>query len=788
MHDTSSFGYWLRRRRKALDLTQQALASQAGCATITLRKIEAGELRPSAQIAERLVACLALQGEERHAFLRSARSLLAEDDLHLSQRPVSPRPAPAFAPAALPIPPNGLIGREQEVAVVVSLLQRPDVRLLTLTGPGGTGKTRLALEAAAQLVTAYAHGVCFVNLAPIQDPTLVTLTIAQALGIKERRGETLLQTLGLVLRTRQLLLVLDNLEHVLPAAPDVAALLADAAQLTVLATSRASLRLSGEHECHVPPLVVPDALHRPPLEQLAEYESVRLFVARAKAVQPGFELDADNVDAVAQICRQLDGLPLAIELAAARVKLFSPRALINHLRRPLALLTNGPRDMPARQQTLRNTIDWSYHLLGDGEQRLFRRLSMFAGGAPLDGLEAVCVDDDDGGQAIVDGITALLDHSLIQRQGTDSALRVAMLETTREYALERLIADGELETLRARHAAFYRRLSGEAEPHFRRAGQAQWLARIACDIDNIRAALAWSVEHDAATAVQIAGALWWFWYYSGRYGEGLRWSVAAFERSAALGAMRSRAQAAVGAAMLALYGADLPRCQQLCEAGRTLAQAVGDQQQQTLAHNILGTLARTRGDHATARRLYEESLALARTAGDPWLTALALGNLGIMTFHQDDPRAAAGALDESLSLFRTVGDTWYIATLLHIQGRVARLNGDVPQAAAHLRESLALFRTLGNHWGVALSVGGLATVARAQGDAEEAAELLGAEEALREAVGEPLYPTIRRDHERVVAELRTTLGEAPLAAAWARGRELTAEQIFARVQVSQDGA
>jgi predicted ATPase/DNA-binding XRE family transcriptional regulator len=444
MSDTPAFEQWLKRRRKALGLTQDTLARHVGCATITIQKLEAGALRPSVQIAARLAEHLGLTPQDRLGFLAAA---------HTANTPLLRRGSHRLK---LPVPPTPLLGRGPFSASVAATLQRADVRLVTLIGPPGVGKTRVALQVAHELEATLRDGALFIALAPISDPELVFGVIVQALGLPELAHQSFLEQLTAALHASERLLVLDNFEQVLAAAPALSALLGAAPALKLLVTSRAGLHLSGEHQVRVPPLALPDPHDLPPLDVLAQVPAVALFVQRAQAAAPDFALHATNAAAVAAVCQRLDGLPLALELAAARSVLFTPQALLAHLDSPLAVLTGGPRDLPAHQQTLRSTIGWSYDLLQPREQLLFARLGVFGGSFTSDAVTAMCTGADDGALDVLDGLALLLDQSLIQHELSASGeVRLRMLETVREYALEQLTQAQEADSLRERHARYY---------------------------------------------------------------------------------------------------------------------------------------------------------------------------------------------------------------------------------------------------------------------------------------------------------------------------------------------
>jgi len=625
------------------------------------------------------------------------------------------------APHNLPAQPTPLVGREWELANVCSLLRRDTTRLVTLTGPGGTGKTRLSLQVAAKLAPEFADGAHFVDLAPV-GAHLVASTIARSLGLREAAGQPLAEQIAAYLCAQELLLVLDNFEHVLEAVPLVANLLAAAPRLRVLVTSRAPLRLSAESEFAVPPLQLPVRSQALSIERLCSYEAVRLFVQRVQSVRSDFVVTPDNATAVAEICHRLDGLPLAIELAAARIRLFPPAALLERLRQPLAVLTAGARDLPQRQQTLRGAIDWSYRLLTADEQVLFRQLAVFVGGFTVAAAEGVCSSDTPAFH-IVDGLASLVDHSLLRSvDGAGGEARLSMLETLREYALERLASDGEPDLLRRRHAEYYQALSEAVEPALRGPAQVVWLARLEEEHDNIRAVLAWCRTHNPQLGLRMAAALWPFWEIRGHMQEGRAW-LAELLGLCAEAPGQVRAGALHGAGVLAFQQSDYRQASVLLAESHALFERLGNVEGTSYVLRSLGLVAWFQGDHGAARTHLERSVTLYRDSGLAWGIADSLHYLGHVLLDLGELDSARAVFDESLALFRTTGDTRNTALPLKDLGLIASQHGDYELAERLYEESLALSRAVSDILHVTDTLWRLGDLARLRGDAARAEEL-----------------------------------------------------------------
>ncbi|HMA34200.1 MAG TPA: tetratricopeptide repeat protein, partial [Chloroflexia bacterium] len=685
-------------------------------------------------------------------------------------------------PTNLPAPATPLIGREQELAAATALVQRADVRLVTLTGPGGIGKTRLSLQIAATLRDEYADGTWLVELAGIRDPALVGSSIAQALGVREVAGESLPTTLQAYLRSRTLLLVLDNFEHVLDAAPLVADLLAAAPGLQVLTSSREGLDLYGEHEFAVPPLALPDPGRLPGVEQLTQYAAVRLFVDRVVARDAGFAVTPATTAVVAEICLRLDGLPLAIELAATRCSQLGVEGLRAQLSARLGVLVGGPRNHTARQQSLRGAIAWSYDLLAPTDQQVFRQLGVFVGAWTLAAATAVVAlpSEPDPAPAGRAALGRLVDKSLL-RQGTapDGESSYQMLETIHEYAREQLATRGELDTVRQQHAAYYLALAEQAEPELTGPQQRAWLNRLEDAHGNFRAALAWALEQgQAELALRLGGALRRLWDKHGHLSEGRRWLVAALalDRQAAPAA---RAKALNGAGSLARMQGDYPAARAFHEECLQVRRALGDRPGVAASLHNLGLLAQEQGDYPTAQRLLEESLADWRALGDSWGIASPLAVLGSIAAALGDYPRARGLLEESLALFRALDDQSNIADRLNSLGWVALYQGDGPAARRWYGESLALVQELGDKIATAHCLEGLSLVAVLQGDPTRAAWLAGAAGALRQAIDSQMPLVDRPHYEQGLARARASVDADAWASAWAAGAALALDDVLA---------
>ncbi len=775
-------GDLLRRYRIAAGLTQEQLAERAELSVRGLIYLERGARRPYLSTLRRLAEALDLAPAERAALMATAMSGAAPAQAGFA--------ATHSAAHGLPIPPTPLIGRAHEEAALLYLLRRGDVRLVTLTGPGGVGKTRLALAVAAALTDLGPDGVYFVALAPLRDVALLPAAIAGAVGLHEAADRPLPESLIAGLREKRVLLLLDNVEHLLPAVGLVADLLAGCAGLTVLATSRAVLHLRGEYDFPVSPLALADPEHPPPFEALAGFPSVELFVRRAQAVRPEFRLTDANAAVVARLCARLDGLPLALELAASQLRMLSPQGLLDRLERRLPALTHGARDLPARQQTMRDAIAWSYDLLAPTQQALFRRLAVFSGGCTPEAAAAVCGPDtaqsamgQEGTSDVLDDLMALAEQSMLLVRVQEDEPRLHMLETIREYALEQLALHREDEALRGRHAAYFLALAEGAEPHLSGPGQDAWLRRLEEEHDNLRIALQWARQSgDLALGLRLAGALQRFWEMHSHLSEGRGWFEALLART--MGADDGctpavRAKALSGAARLAWAQGDYAQAAALGESSLKLCRAAGDAPGSAAMLNLLGLVAQHQGAYGRATALFEEGLALRRDLGDARGLAASLNNLGEVARVQGDYGRATALFAESLAIFRGLGEKYALADVLVGLGMALLAQGEYAQALPVYVESLGLFQAVGSAWGVAYGLEGVAGVVCARGEPERAARLCGAAAALRDAIGAPLPPEDRADYERIVAAARAALGDDAFAAAWAAGRALSLDQAIA---------
>ena len=748
-----------------------------------------------------------------------ARELSAMRD-RFSEKPVK---QVQTRPKNLPVQRTGFVGREKEVAAAKELLLRQDVRLVTVTGPGGIGKTRLAVQVASGLVECFPGGTHFVSLSSLSDPGLIASVIVQTLGIREAGGQSPLEVLKQTLQEQlraPMLLLLDNFEHLVQAVPTVAELLAVGPNLKILVTSRAALHVYGEHEFTVPPLALPDSRSMPPVDVLSHYPAVALFVQRAVAVKPDFELNRENAPAVAEICARLDGLPLAIELAAARVKVLSPSSMQTRLTSRLQLLTGGARDMPQRQQTLRAAMDWSYDLLSPAEQKLFRGLSVFVGGCTLEGAEAVCDTKGDLDLDMLDGMASMVNKSLVQQvEQAKGESRFVMLETIREYALEKLEASAEQASTKRAHAAYCLVLAEEAAAEQSGADGVEYLERFAVEHDNFRAALEWLTESgDAQWGLRLGAALFRFWEMREYLAEGRARLGRLLAMAGAAAPTKARERALFAAGVLATGQGDYAAADALIRESLDIARQLGDKHGAAVSLNALAVGARDRGDVPGARALSEESLVLWRELGDQKAVARSLSNLANIVKLQGDNARARSLYAECLSIFQELGDRTGVAWSINYLGDVARDQGDFAGARTLYEQGLAIFRELDDRWGIAGTLADLGSLAREQGnypsarsmyresiklfqeldhkrgiarlleyfacsaaaqlEAERSLRLAGAAAALRQNIGAPLTPAEQAKLEASLHPARQALANTVGVTAWLEGRALPVEKAI----------
>jgi predicted ATPase/transcriptional regulator with XRE-family HTH domain len=788
-----TFADWLKARRKFLDMTQNDLAQRANCSLAAVKKIEAGDLRPSAQLAELLAVALNVPAHQREEFVHAARAENGALSLDVAPTAVFSAPSP-FPPPASPRPFNnlpaqltGLLGREREVAAAVRLLRQPGVRLLTLTGPPGAGKTRLSIEIAEMLAEDFADGVCFTALAPVTDPTLVASAIAQTLGVSESVGVNLMTALQRFVARRSLLLVMDNFEQVIDAAAIVKELLTVAPKLKVIVSSREVLHLYGEREFPVPPLALPDLNRLPPVEALALYPSVALFVERASAVQPTFELTAANAAPIARICAWLDGLPLAIEMAAVQVRWLTPERVLQQITRQLAGLTGGPRNLSPRQQTMRGAIEWSYNLLEPAERQLFTSLAVFSGGFTLDAAQDVIDGMADRNPAerveaarrpehgeeslspfeVEATLFALVEKSLLLCDADARGVhRFSQLEVIRSYASEKLAEHPASSTFHRRHAEYYCRLAEEAANWLNGADQTDWLGRLDAERSNMRASLEWLLRCDPSAALRMGVVLSRdYWTLRGQYSEGRTWltrcmeaasspeqqnspqmswalaldgrlaaslgdsdagrqqSLLSLERFRAAGDNHGCAIALRTLARIAVTHSDYELATSYYQQALPLCLAAGDRHEAGQVLNGLGFIAKNRGEYGRAIEWYEKALGHFQALGNRAGQAHTLTLISTAHYWQGDFARAAQLGQHCVAMRRELGATPGIAFALDLWGMALARSGDFGAGRTALAEALEIFQQMGDRAGVALALNDLGQIEHLQGDFAQAVSI-----------------------------------------------------------------
>ncbi|MDQ6694889.1 MAG: tetratricopeptide repeat protein [Chloroflexota bacterium] len=776
MDERASFGPWLRQRRKVLRLTQEELAALISCSAAMVRKIEAGERAASQQMAELLAEVFGVVQGERPAFVQFGQGQL---NTHAMERALWQTLHTAKAHLTnLPAPLTALVGRGRVLESLHKLLLLDSERLFTLTGPPGIGKTRLSLEVGAQLLDHFEDGVFFVSLAPIVDPDLVLTAIAHALGIPDKGAESLLATLQRLLSDKQMLLLLDNFEQVLDASPFVLELLGSCLHLKILITSREALHVYGEQQFPVPVLDIVNPENLPPVQVMMSIPSIALFLERARAVKSDFVLTQQNAGAVAAICARLDGLPLAIELAAAHVRLFSPREMQAYIDGRLPLLTGGPANLPARHRTLSAAIDWSYDLLNHGEQILFARLGVFVGGCTLGAAEAVCNARDDLAFNAKDGIESLLDKNLLKREeGVAGESRFTMLETLRDYAMRRLEGREETTVIGRLHTEYYLAFAEAFKLEMRGPNQVTWFRRVEQEQDNMKVALRWANANSETTlGLRLVLSLWWFWTVRGNVNEGGRWLEGLLTHGGSEPLLRAEALNAAG--QVAWARGDLQLAASYLDESLALYNDLADRRGVGRTLRIIANLARDRGDYVRSRSYYERSLAILSDVGDTEGMALLLISMGENARYENDYDAAHALYERGMKISHDLGSKQLIAIILSNLGNLEHHEGHNELAEELFSESLQLQRELGERLITAECLAGLSSIARSEMQPNIAVKLLAAADQLLRSAGFQLNDVNRQDNDSELAEARKLVDPLIFDQLWAEGHAMTMQQAI----------
>lgn len=772
-----SFGDWLKRKRKALDLTQAELADQVGCSAAAIRKIEAEERRPSAQIVGRLAEIFDIPKDQEPAFLRFARGDVksahpeTKADFPLE---VSAAPTPSNLPATV----TSLVGRQQEIAEVRDYLLRDDIRLVSLIGPPGIGKTRLSIELARGLLPKFPDGVFFVALAPLDDPALIPQTVAQALGYVGTRNLSTSDQLKEGIGEKEILLVLDNCEHLIEDVASFTSLLLSACpRLRLLVTSRESLRIAGEWLYPVSAFDVPKESSSVNLKTASNFPALTLFTERARAVRPDFVLNSENIQTVSTICFHLDGLPLAIELMAARMRLMTPQALLEHLNGQFVLAADGMRASSARQKTLNDAIAWSNNLLSKKEQNLFAYLSVFSGAFTLDMAEKILSRPATG--KVSDLITSLLDKSLLQLVFDKDKPRYTMLVTIQEFARERLREMGEEGEIKNRHLAYFLEFAERGDRELRGANSLEWLRQLGAMIDNLRVAMDWAMEtRQTETALRLASRLDWFWFIRSNHNEGRQWLQRVLETPETISYPQAHAEALTQLAHHTWLQIGATEARPFAEQALSIARTHHDKHNIARASSVLGLVLADEKNFAEAQSALEEGQSLYQEVHDEWGYAHILTCLGHVWQVQGDLETAVSLREQALDLFRKLGDRYFESATLGFLGHVRATRGNLERGRAELRESLILAQQLDSRYEIAMNLWSFAKVSQTEGNHRRAVHLYWSAKNAYDSIG-AWTKEYEIKFEEYLAFGRTALDELEFSDTVEQGRAMTVEQAIA---------